>query len=222
LPFSRAPRTLQKLRITSTPSGGKAEINGVAVGSTPLEKDYPGGYFHKTKTAVGPRLGHPLLAHNRGGAMQFSMTKGIVSAVGKFREAGASTWIQSGTPINPGNSGGPLVNIHGEVVGFNTLRLIKKNTTGITSVARPVGWNFFPTHKKRRLNSFAQPPKPIVNCLTAATGRVCRAGAGFIEQRLAVADKLLGLLFVDGKAAEFSALQDGLDFGGQSIALRSP
>jgi S1-C subfamily serine protease len=43
--------------------------------------------------------------------MQFSMTKGIVSAVGKFREAGPGTWVQADTPINPGNSGGPLVNI---------------------------------------------------------------------------------------------------------------
>ena len=59
------------------------------------------------------------------------MTKGIVSAVGKFREAGAGTWIQTDTPINPGNSGGPLVNMRGEVVGLNTLKLIKKNTTGI-------------------------------------------------------------------------------------------
>jgi hypothetical protein len=34
----------------------------VAVGTTPLEKEYPGGYFHRTKTAVGSRLGHPPVA----------------------------------------------------------------------------------------------------------------------------------------------------------------
>ena len=48
----------RKLRITSTPRGGKVEIKGLAVGTTPFEKDYPGGYFHKSKTAVGSRLGH--------------------------------------------------------------------------------------------------------------------------------------------------------------------
>jgi serine protease Do len=52
----------EKLRITSTPPGAKVEINGVAVGTTPLEKDFPGGYFHQTKTAVGSRLGHRLVA----------------------------------------------------------------------------------------------------------------------------------------------------------------
>ena len=44
----------RKLRITSTPPGGKVEIKGIAVDTTPFEKDYPGGYFTKAK---------PLSAH---------------------------------------------------------------------------------------------------------------------------------------------------------------
>src|SRR5215468_548787 len=52
----------EKLQITSNPSGAAVEINGVAVGSTPFEKDYPGGYFHKTRTSFGARLEHPLVA----------------------------------------------------------------------------------------------------------------------------------------------------------------
>ena len=68
---------------------------------------------------------------NPGDAMLFSVTKGIVSAVGKFPNAGPGTWIQTDTPINPGNSGGPLLNSRGEVVGINTQKLIKKNVTGI-------------------------------------------------------------------------------------------
>ena len=291
----------EKLRITSKPPGATVQINGIEVGTTPFEKEYPGGYFHKTKTAIGAHLEHQLVARlslagyatkeivlgegpmewnslngkNRhqywllksdhfdvtfelvtatftgnvaahlssgaaslapelslealaavakpavvqlqgaqksgsgffvtetgviatnahvardesslvtvlsdgqhlegkivyidedldialvkvsgegfphlmlaaaetvqqgesvlaigspGDAMPFSMTKGIVSAVGKFKEAGPGTWVQTDAPINPGNSGGPLVNLHGEVVGLNTLKLIKKNTTGI-------------------------------------------------------------------------------------------
>jgi hypothetical protein len=68
---------------------------------------------------------------NPGDAMLFSVTKGIVSAVGKFENAGPGTWIQTDTPINPGNSGGPLLNSRGEVIGINTQKLVKKNVTNI-------------------------------------------------------------------------------------------
>jgi len=292
----------EKLTITSTPPGATVEINGVVAGTTPFEKDYPGGYFHRTHTSLGARLEHPLVARlnlsgyatkeipltegpaewislngrkhgeyfifktthfdvqldsiaqtftgevgttraaatpsaprpelgleelvartkpavlylkgldrsgtgffvtdtgviatnahlargegtllakmpsgaqleakvvfldadldiallkvdgqnlpalpladaaathqgesvvaigNPGDAMLFSVTKGIVSAVGKFPAAGPGTWIQTDAPINPGNSGGPLVNLYGEVVGISTLKLVKKNTNGI-------------------------------------------------------------------------------------------
>ena len=294
-----------KLRITSTPPGATVELEGVISGTTPFEKDFPGGYFHKTKTSMGSRLEHPVVARislagyaskelkltegpmnwislngrnrgeywlfksdhfdvelkpisetftgdvtarvsdsgvalapelsleelvrqtkpavvylkgldragsgffvtgtgvivtnahlargeetlvtilsngqelqakvvhvdpeldialakveppsgknefphltltdasavhqgesvlaigNPGDAMLFSVTKGIVSAVGKFPSAGPGTWIQTDTPINPGNSGGPLLNSRGEVIGINTQKLIKKNVTGI-------------------------------------------------------------------------------------------
>jgi len=294
-----------KLTITSNPSGATVELDGVAVGTTPFEKDFPGGYFHKTHTALGARLEHPLVArlslpgyvtkelkltegpmnwlslngHNRGeywlfksdhfhvelqaisqaftgevaanlagtipsappdlpvkeivrqakpavvylrgvdkagsgffvtgtgvivtnahvargeeslqavlatgeqlearvlfidadldialakvekppnkpdfphlaltpastvregetvlaignpgDAMPFSTTKGIVSAVGTFPDAGPGIWVQTDAPINPGNSGGPLLNSRGEVIGINTQKLVKKNVTGI-------------------------------------------------------------------------------------------
>src|SRR5207245_3627504 len=78
------------------------------------------------------RQGESVLAiGNPGDAMLFSVTKGIVSAIGKFPDAGPGTWIQTDTPINPGNSGGPLLNSRGEVIGINTQKLIKKNVAGI-------------------------------------------------------------------------------------------
>ena len=76
--------------------------------------------------AAGIRQGENVLAiGNPGDAMLFSVTKGIVSAVGKFPDAGPGTWIQTDTPINPGNSGGPLLNARGEVIGINPQKLIK-------------------------------------------------------------------------------------------------
>ncbi len=60
------------------------------------------------------------------GYLQFSVTRGIVSALDRpdpfakdaHRPGG---FIQTDAAINPGNSGGPLVNAHGEVVGINNM-----------------------------------------------------------------------------------------------------
>jgi serine protease Do len=284
------------LRIISTPPGATVEIDGVVAGTTPYEKDFPGGYFHKTKTSVGSRLEHPMVARitlagyaskeieltagpmewiglngrshgeyflfksdhfdvtlerfsksltgsltaavagnakvemrpelavedvvekskpavvllksprgqgsgffisdtgviatnahvakgqdaltamlptgqqleakvvyidsdidfalvkvegsgfphltladlttvrqgqtviaigNPGLGIPFSVTKGIVSAIGQKSDASRGTWIQTDAAINPGNSGGPLLNGYGEVVGMNTSRIVR-------------------------------------------------------------------------------------------------
>jgi S1-C subfamily serine protease len=82
--------------------------------------------------AATVRQGESVLAIGcPGDAMPFSVTRGIVSAVGKFPNAGPGTWIQTDASINPGNSGGPLLNVHGEVIGINTQKLVKENVTGI-------------------------------------------------------------------------------------------
>ncbi len=300
------PRALaEKLRITSNPPGATVEINGVNMGTTPFEKDYPGGYFHKTRTSFGARLEHPMVARislagyatkeitltegpmewislygrnrgdywllksdhfhidlqqmsdtftgevsatfantsvdlkpalsreelvarskpavvclkgadksgsgffvtgtgiiatnahvargeesllailpggkqlvakvvyiddnldlalakvdpagpgaeyphltladvnsirqgesviaigNPGEGLLFSVTKGIVSAFGKSSQNGPGTWIQTDAIVNPGNSGGPLINSRGEVIGINTLKIVKKGFSGI-------------------------------------------------------------------------------------------
>ena len=329
--FLPARVSADKLTITSIPPGATVEINGIAVGTTPFEKDFPGGYFHRTRTSLGSRLEHPLVARlnltgyatkeipltegpaewislngrkhgeyflfktnhfdvqldsvaqtftgevgtaraavapsvprlelgleevvsrakpavlylkgldrsgtgffvtdtgviatnahvargegallakmasgaqleakvvfldadldiallkvegenlpalpladaaathqgesvvaigNPGDAMLFSVTKGIVSAVGKFPAAGSGTWIQTDAPINPGNSGGPLVNMYGEVVGISTLKLVKKNTSGIgcalsASDLMTVLRRFYPDAR------FAAPPEAV-------------------------------------------------------------
>jgi serine protease Do len=49
-----------------------------------------------------------------------SVTKGIVSALGRSLEASRADFIQTDASINPGNSGGPLFNLSGEVIGINT------------------------------------------------------------------------------------------------------
>jgi len=48
------------LKITSTPPGATVELDGVMVGKTPYQVNYPGGYFHGTKTVFGSLLQHPM------------------------------------------------------------------------------------------------------------------------------------------------------------------
>jgi Do/DeqQ family serine protease len=72
-------------------------------------------------------MGNPL-----GEQFSFSVTMGIVSAVGRTGGPGGNIndFIQTDAPINQGNSGGPLVNIRGEVIGINTW--IASNNVGFS------------------------------------------------------------------------------------------
>jgi serine protease Do len=134
--LARGEGTLHTLLSTGRELEGKVvyidadlDVALVKVTTAPAESDLPHLIL---ADAASVRLGENVLAiGNPGDAMLFSVTKGIVSAVGKFPNAGPGTWIQTDTPINPGNSGGPLVNSRGEVIGINTQKLIKKDVTGI-------------------------------------------------------------------------------------------
>ncbi len=74
---------------------------------------------------------------------EFTMTSGIVSAVGRLiqgRNAGFSipAAIQTDAPINPGNSGGPLLNRAGEVIGINAQMFSRTGGSSGIGFAIPV------------------------------------------------------------------------------------
>jgi S1-C subfamily serine protease len=73
----------------------------------------------------------------------FTMTSGIVSAIGRTIRSGNSAFsipqaIQTDTSINPGNSGGPLLNRHGEVIGINSQILSRTGGNNGVGFAVPI------------------------------------------------------------------------------------
>ncbi len=91
-----------------------------------------------TKVNVGDTvftIGAPMGLEYKG-----TVTKGILS--GKDRKVSVSLsnsrsndWVmnvmQTDAAINPGNSGGPLCNINGEVIGVNSLKIVKDEVEGL-------------------------------------------------------------------------------------------
>lgn len=72
----------------------------------------------------------------------WTMTRGIVSAVGRVIRSGLSRFsipevIQTDAAINPGNSGGPLLNSRGEVIGMNTMIISQSGASAGVGFAVP-------------------------------------------------------------------------------------
>ena len=65
-------------------------------------------------------IGNPLGVELRG-----TLTDGIVSAINRdvWVDDREMTLIQTNAALNSGNSGGPLINIYGQVVGINTIKM---------------------------------------------------------------------------------------------------
>lgn len=59
-----------------------------------------------------------------------TVTKGIISAKRKVSKLNR-TYIQTDTALNRGNSGGPLINMSGEVIGINTLKVVLPGFEGL-------------------------------------------------------------------------------------------
>ncbi|MBQ0017520.1 MAG: trypsin-like peptidase domain-containing protein [Clostridiales bacterium] len=84
-------------------------------------------------------------------AFKHSATKGIISATNRTiqvdNDNGESTLdnlIQHDASINPGNSGGPLINLKGEVIGINTVKVVDAEGMGFAipvDTARPLVQN---------------------------------------------------------------------------------
>ncbi|EOR85916.1 PDZ domain-containing protein [Latilactobacillus sakei] len=107
-------------------------------------------------------IGSPL-----GSEYATSVTQGIISAKKRTIDVtdettGQATVIQTDTAINPGNSGGPLVNMAGQVVGINSMKLASNGDTTVEGMG------------------FAIPSNEVVKIINqlVANGKVVRPALG--------------------------------------------
>ena len=88
------------------------------------------------------KVGQWVLAIGSPFSLDFSVTAGIVSALGRSlpTETGDNyvPFIQTDVAINPGNSGGPLFNLEGEVIGVNSQIFTRSGGSIGLSFAIPV------------------------------------------------------------------------------------
>ena len=89
------------------------------------------------------RVGQMALAIGSPFGQDFTLTSGIVSALGRTIRSGSGPYsiplvVQTDAPINPGNSGGPLLDRRGHVIGINTQILSRSGGNSGVGFAVPI------------------------------------------------------------------------------------
>lgn len=105
-------------------------FSGEMVGQDPatdiavLRIPYEGGQALSFADSSRLQVGQMAIAVGNPYGFQYSVTAGVVSALGRTLKSSTGRMIddviQTDASLNPGNSGGPLLNSSGEVIGVNT------------------------------------------------------------------------------------------------------
>ena len=128
-----------------------SEFEAKVLGSDPdsdlavLKIDAAPGYLHPLALASSNtlRVGQLTLAIGSPFGQEFSMTRGIISALGRAIQTGAGNFtnpqiIQTDTSINPGNSGGSLLDRQGRVIGINSQIISNSGSNAGVGFAIPI------------------------------------------------------------------------------------
>ena len=130
----------------------RSEVEAEILGTDPdsdlavLQIEIPDG-FQLNPIQLGDseslRVGQIAAAIGNPFGQEFTITSGIISAVGRTIRSGNSQFsipevVQTDASINPGNSGGPLLDRRGHVVGVNTQIISQSGSNSGIGFAVPI------------------------------------------------------------------------------------
>ncbi len=128
-----------------------SEMEAEVVGGDPdsdlavIKVDTSSGNLHPVKLGDSDvvKVGELVAAIGAPFGQEFTLTSGIVSAVGRTIRSGNTAFsvpevIQTDAAINPGNSGGPLLDRRGRVIGINTQIISRSGGNDGVGLAVPI------------------------------------------------------------------------------------
>ncbi|MFQ5857136.1 MAG: S1C family serine protease [Anaerolineae bacterium] len=110
-----------------------------------IKVDLPSEELHPVTLgdSAALKVGQMVVAIGNPFGQEFTMTSGIISALGRTIRSGTSPFsipevIQTDAAINPGNSGGPLLDRQGRVIGINTMIISRSGASAGIGFAVPI------------------------------------------------------------------------------------